>query len=68
MDLNLSSKTELLAMCQELGINKYKSKTKSDLIKLINTNTNTKTKTKTETKTDRDKDHDKTGKERTTQG
>ena len=40
MDLNLSSKTELLVMCEELGIIKCKSKTKSELIKLINTNSN----------------------------
>jgi len=36
MDLTKLSKQELLVKCQELGIEKYKSKSKSDLIKMIN--------------------------------
>ena len=36
MDLTKLSKTELLAKCEELGITKYKSKNKGDLIDLIN--------------------------------
>ena len=36
MDLNFMSKTELLSKCQELGINKVKSKNKSELIDIIN--------------------------------
>lgn len=36
MDLTKLSKTELLAKCEELGIAKYKSKNKSELIQLIN--------------------------------
>jgi hypothetical protein len=35
MDFNKLSKTELLAKCQELGILKYKSKNKTELIALI---------------------------------
>jgi DNA adenine methylase len=37
MDLTKLSKPELLAKCEELGITKYKSKNKSELIDLINT-------------------------------
>ena len=36
MDLTKLSKPELLAKCEELGINKCKSKNKGELIKLIN--------------------------------
>lgn len=36
MDLNKLSKVELFAKCQELGIIKYKTKNKSELIELIN--------------------------------
>jgi site-specific DNA-methyltransferase (adenine-specific) len=36
MDLTKLSKPELLAKCQELGIKKYKSKNKGELIKVIN--------------------------------
>ena len=36
MDLTKLSKTELLAKCEELGITKYKSKNKGELIDLIN--------------------------------
>ena len=36
MDLTNLSKTELLEKCEELGIKKYKSKNKSELIDLIN--------------------------------
>lgn len=37
MDLTKLSKTELLEKCEELGIKKYKSKNKGELIDLINT-------------------------------
>jgi septin family protein len=36
MDLTKLSKPELLAKCEELGIKKYKSKNKGELIKVIN--------------------------------
>ena len=36
MDLTKLSKAELLVKCEELGINKCKSKNKSELIDLIN--------------------------------
>lgn len=39
MDLTSLSKSELLAKCQELGIQKYKSKNKSELIDAINSHT-----------------------------
>jgi len=35
MDLSKLTKSELLIKCQELGIKKYKSKSKDDLVKLI---------------------------------
>lgn len=38
MDLNKLSKTELLTRCEELGFTKIKSKTKNDLIEIINNN------------------------------
>jgi DNA (cytosine-5)-methyltransferase 1 len=38
MDLNKLSKTDLLEKCQELGITKYKSKNKGELIELIHSN------------------------------
>jgi len=41
MDLTKSSKAELLAKCEELGITKCKSKNKSELINLINSNSKT---------------------------
>lgn len=43
MDLNKLSKTDLLTKCEELGLKGYKSKTKTQLIELINTNNNTNT-------------------------
>ena len=36
MELTKMSKTELLSKCEELGFKKYKSKSKSELIELIN--------------------------------
>ena len=36
MNLVNLSKSELLKMCQELGVNKCKSKNKDELIELIN--------------------------------
>ena len=39
MDLKKMSKTELLKKCEELGIQKCKSKNKCELISLINMNT-----------------------------
>lgn len=49
MNLNKLSKIELLAKCEEIGIKKYKSKNKSELINLINTaNTELKTMPKIE--------------------
>jgi DNA (cytosine-5)-methyltransferase 1 len=38
MDLTKLLKTELLEKCKELGLTKYKSKNKNELIELINTN------------------------------
>ena len=42
MELTTLSKLELLAKCEELGLTKYKSKNKNDLINLINSKTNSK--------------------------
>jgi hypothetical protein len=42
MDLTKLSKTELLEKCEEVGIKKYKSKNKSELIYLINNKTQNK--------------------------
>jgi len=39
MELNKLSKTELFVKCEELGITKYKSKNKKQLIELINSKT-----------------------------
>ena len=39
MELNKLSKTELFVKCEELGITKYKSKNKQQLIELINSKT-----------------------------
>jgi hypothetical protein len=38
MDISNMSKIELLDKCEELGILKYKSKSKSQLLELINAN------------------------------
>jgi DNA adenine methylase len=40
MDLSKLTKTELLLKCEEMRINKYKSKNKNDLIKLLNNENN----------------------------
>jgi len=45
MDLTKLSKTELLEKCDELGIAKYKSKNKGELIELINSKNTKKTNT-----------------------
>jgi DNA (cytosine-5)-methyltransferase 1 len=46
MDFTKFTKTELFAKCEELGIEKYKSKNKSELINLINAKTQTQTQVK----------------------
>lgn len=46
MDLNTLSKTELFKKCEDLGITKYKSKNKKELVELINYKTKTLKKTK----------------------
>ena len=55
MELTKLSNTELLAKCEELGINKCKSKNKGELIDLINSKIQTKKKVELIIKED---DHD----------